>query len=337
MQKLDALDRKLLWELDQNSRQAVSELSRKLRHGRDIVAYRMRRLWSEGVVLRAAAIVDPFQLGYSIYKSYLRLKNKPTSLPKLILVLQKNPAVYCFASTDGHWDLIFNTLARSAFEFEQLFDEIVRPFRESVIECRYAVVLEQHFFSKKFLAQNSAGASWKIGGELGNADSNQRDLAILALLASDARHTVIEIAAKLDLSQIMVRTSIERLEKARVIVGYRVHLNRKLLGLTAFKAQLALRPSADEFLPAILKHANQSPYILSLIRQLGETRVEFNALACSYDIFSASLDEFSKNFNAELEGLSMLIVGQEEFNSLALRAVQRGPKRVAFELAQAQV
>ena len=42
------LDRRILYKLDCNSRQSLSELARSVRLGRDLVTYRIDRLRSEG-------------------------------------------------------------------------------------------------------------------------------------------------------------------------------------------------------------------------------------------------------------------------------------------------
>ena len=50
MFELDNLDRKILYYLDLNSRQSVSDLSRRLKHGRDRIHYRIERLIKEEII-----------------------------------------------------------------------------------------------------------------------------------------------------------------------------------------------------------------------------------------------------------------------------------------------
>ena len=76
--KLDLLDRKLLYALDGNARLSISDLSRLMRYGRDIVDYRVSRLFKEGVILRAGVVVDPYRIGLTLFKTYLRLNNNRT-------------------------------------------------------------------------------------------------------------------------------------------------------------------------------------------------------------------------------------------------------------------
>ena len=56
---MDKLDRRILFELDCNSRSSHSELARKVHLGRDLVSYRIERLQSAGIVRKCSAMVNP--------------------------------------------------------------------------------------------------------------------------------------------------------------------------------------------------------------------------------------------------------------------------------------
>ena len=70
LESFDRIDRKIMRELDHNSRSSVAEISRRLRLGSDVVAYRMERLVREGLVDRFTANIDVFRLGKSLFKTY---------------------------------------------------------------------------------------------------------------------------------------------------------------------------------------------------------------------------------------------------------------------------
>jgi len=86
----DALDRKLLHELDQNARASYAELARKVRHGSDIVRYRVERLLSEGTIESCSVIWDARRIGMCIYKSYLKLRPDRKRLEVLIQKLSRS-------------------------------------------------------------------------------------------------------------------------------------------------------------------------------------------------------------------------------------------------------
>ena len=81
---LDRIDRKILAELDRNSRQPAAEISRKLRLGSDIVGYRIERLLKNRVVDRFGAYIDLFRLGKSLYKTYLKLNARRDKIDEFL-------------------------------------------------------------------------------------------------------------------------------------------------------------------------------------------------------------------------------------------------------------
>ncbi len=118
--KLDRLDRKILLSLDHNSRISLSDLSRQLRLGRDIVSYRIDRLRREGVIKAFVATVNPYRIGFSIFKTYLRLNADRSRTGAMMRVLKSHKSVLWQARSDGTWDLMLAIVARSPVEAYEL-------------------------------------------------------------------------------------------------------------------------------------------------------------------------------------------------------------------------
>ncbi len=86
--RVDTLDRKLLYELDSDSRQSLSQLARVLREGRDRVSYRVERLVREGVIRQFTVVINPYRLGYTLYKTYLKVSKQRGRYEGLIKLLR---------------------------------------------------------------------------------------------------------------------------------------------------------------------------------------------------------------------------------------------------------
>lgn len=314
MKNLDVLDRKILWNLDTDARQSLSDLARKVKHGRDIVAYRVERLVDQGILRGTSAVVNPYTLGFTIYKSYLRLRSKRTRQEKLLQAIRSNDQVFCYAVTDGNWDLIFNALATSPAEFESWRDTLLRGYREEILEYQFAIVLEQQIYPKKFLVPKERSSGWRIGPTEVQVSLDDRDIQVLGMLGRDARISVVDLAEALGITPVMARTSIERLEKFGVIVGYRVDIDRQKLGYSAFKAQISYAPGRTTMPKAIRDFSAKEPRVVSCIHQLGIHNFECNAVAESFDHFSAALDGFAESVDGLIDNVGIIIVNEERFN-----------------------
>ena len=73
--KLDLKDKKLLFELDKNSRTSLSDLAKKLKTSKEVVYYRLNKLIDEKIILRFHTITPLYKFGLTAYKVYLRLSD----------------------------------------------------------------------------------------------------------------------------------------------------------------------------------------------------------------------------------------------------------------------
>ena len=64
MKKLDLKDRKILHQLDMDSRQSFRSIGRKVGLSKDVVASRVKKLQELGIIDRFYTEIDLFKLGY---------------------------------------------------------------------------------------------------------------------------------------------------------------------------------------------------------------------------------------------------------------------------------
>ena len=75
MEKLDVKDRKILYELDLDSRQSFSQLGKKVGLHKDVVAYRVKKLQEKGIIKIFYTETNGYKLGYSQVKFYFTYQN----------------------------------------------------------------------------------------------------------------------------------------------------------------------------------------------------------------------------------------------------------------------
>jgi DNA-binding Lrp family transcriptional regulator len=95
------------------------------------------------------------------------------------------------------------------------------------------------------------------------------DEAIIALLTEDARRTVSDIAARVNLSPAPVARRIGRLERAGVIAGYTVLVDHSKLG-PSVEAFTELRFVGDTDIDLILATVREIPEVVELFTTAGD-------------------------------------------------------------------
>ena len=95
------------------------------------------------------------------------------------------------------------------------------------------------------------------------------DQQIIGLLREDARRTLTDIAARVNLSPAPVKRRIDRLERLGVITGYTVTVDHSLIGPT-IDAFTELRFAGDADIDEILGAVEQIPEIREIFTMAGD-------------------------------------------------------------------
>ena len=108
MVKIDVKDRKILYELDKNSRASFSKIAKSVRLSQETVRYRVNNMIKKGVINKFFTVVDPAKLGYAFYKVLVKLHNVDSEkIDEIVSYLHKKDSVVWFVSIDGNYDLGF--------------------------------------------------------------------------------------------------------------------------------------------------------------------------------------------------------------------------------------
>lgn len=311
--KLDRKNRKLLHELDKNARLPISRLAKALKLGRDLVDYRVNRLVDTGVIRAFSVQIDPYRLGLTIYKVYLRVENLTTRKKALIRHLEKHPNTYWISICDGRWDCIFSVVAESPQQFYKIYTEILSEFHDIVSDSQVATVVDVSYWSKGYLSGTSK-QTFSIGQESTKHKLDTLDTKLLKLLIKEGDGSVAQLSRKLRTTPAKVQYRLERLEEWKVISGFRLRLNLNLLQRTAFKVQLSLRSYQEQDLKKLETYCFKQIDTVSFVQQIGVSQVEIEIHAESYYQFHDVIADLRKNFCGLIQHMDTILVRDSSYH-----------------------
>ena len=129
MVSIDLKDRKILYYLDQNSRQTLSRIGKKVGIHENSVAYRLNRLEKLGVIKNYYTFVDALKLGYLPVRFYLKFRFINPNIEKgIIEYFKNNKQTWWVATLDGNYDLAVNMLVKNMENFSNFWDETLKRF-----------------------------------------------------------------------------------------------------------------------------------------------------------------------------------------------------------------
>ena len=103
MLKFDLKDRKILYQLNINSRQSFSQIGKKVGLSKTVVDYRIKKLEKQEIIRNYYTLIDAFKIGYEVLRftgSDIHFNSK--AIAKLIVY---NYFPNAFRKKFGEWSL----------------------------------------------------------------------------------------------------------------------------------------------------------------------------------------------------------------------------------------
>lgn len=306
---LDNLDKKILYLLDHNARLTFSELARTLKQGRDRVEYRIKRLEELGVISGYKTIVNLSKLGLTLYKTYLRFGGEESRRRKFIATLAKEKKVFWVVECDGAWDLIVSIAAESPVEFYEEQGRILGPVSDIIINSSVLTVVNFWIFRKKYF-QASGTHFLHVGEVPKKVQLDQIDFNILLELSQNARITICDLAKICNSSPALINYHLQKLEKEKIIVGYRTEIDLEKINRTFFKCQLYLNSFDLKKEKKLFSFCNKHPDVTEYIQQIGECRNEIELQTPTYFTYNKFIDELRNEFPNEIRNISTILINK---------------------------
>lgn len=306
---MDNIDRRILFELDWNSRIPETVLAKKIRKSREVVRYRMNSLVERGIVKGYGAWINPAKLGYQGYKLYLKIGGARKEREEFLGHIKGRPDVFWLGVADGAWDVGITFFERNAVEFCRKKNEIFSRFGGIVIDKKACTLSEVHAFQKKFLHPGE-GETILYGEPEGN-EIDGLERKILGLLMGNARMKVVEIAKECGCGLEAARARVRRLEESGVVARYAVKLDHTKMGMEFYKSFLYFDGLGVESEKKLMEFCRGHPNILNVVRQISPWDVELEVMVGSHGEYNGVLHQLREVFPSELRNVESAVMGED--------------------------
>lgn len=270
--QLDKIDRRIIYELERNSRQSLGKLAKKTKTSKQTLHYRIQRLVKEGVINGFITAIDPAKLGYSLYEVWIQLSDVSLKDRKeLHQHLVEHHNIRFVGVCAGRYDLAISILAKNTPDFMDIFKGIARKFPGHFKEYMISNAYEFHRFSRPHLVGGEQEAEELFMLSVGEQeDLDKADRRILGILADDTRAQIIDIAKKARVAPNTARSRIKHLEKAGVIKRYTISINAKKAGFRNRNMLVSLHNMSEEKEKELAAYCLQNRYISYMMKVIGK-------------------------------------------------------------------
>ncbi|MCK4589030.1 MAG: Lrp/AsnC family transcriptional regulator [Nanoarchaeota archaeon] len=311
--KLDLKDKKILFELDKNSRISLSDLGRKVRLSKEVVFHRINNLVERGFILRFQTVISTYRLGYQSYKIYFKLQNMTQEIRKQIQeFFMKHSLVYWIGNCQGRWDLIIASWSRNIKDFGDLEDEILNKFSNYILEKEVTISRKSVQYNRRwFYHDKLEPVEMSYGEDLEEIKLDEVDFEILKNIANNARIKITELAKKLKVSVTVVRYRLKQLEKNKVIIGYKYALNPRLLNYETCKSFVFLKNITAEKKKSLINYCKLNPNIINTVQTIGPWDLEIELEVENFEQYYQIMNEIQEKFNEIIKSYESVLFSSE--------------------------
>jgi len=265
MFNIDVKDRKILYQLDLNSRQSLKTIGSNVRLTKNVVQYRIDRLIKNGIIKNFYTSIDFYKLGYINLGIYVNYQYYTPEIEKEIIKYFVNSEhAWFIANIQGKFDVIVLFSVSNMNQFFSFWKKTLTKYRFYFQSALISFFTKTHYLPISYLIEEH-DITQRIEHELVDGgtkvDIDDTDRAILEQISLNSRKPIIEIAEELKTSSTTITNRIKKLENIKVINGYRINIDYLKIGLQLFNVQFNIR-NYDKIYH-ILSYVKRNPYLIS--------------------------------------------------------------------------
>src|SRR3989344_1755962 len=311
---LDIKDKKILTELDKNARQSNSQIGKKVGLSKEVVKYRIDKLIEEKVIIRFHTVINYYKLGVIKFKLYLKLTNADRNkLEEIADYFFNHNKTEWVVLTTGEWDLISGFLVNNVNEFDDELQIVLNKFSNHIQEKAITTSLYLAHHTREFLTESKDKRKTIVYHT--TKDKQEKidnvDLEIIKIITNNSRIPITEIAKKIKTTPRIVQYRLKELEKKKIILAYKAHLDPRNIRRIFCKLIIYLSNTTEDRLKQFMSYSSFLPGAVWPQKVMGNWDIEIDFELESYEKFQEIILELKEKFPDIIKDHKFCIVSKE--------------------------
>lgn len=308
---LDLKDRKILFELEQDSRQSLTQLAKKVGLKKETVFHRMKNLENRGIIKKYLTEINTYKLGYQFYPVLIRFQNTtPVKEKEIFDYLEKSPYMAWLTKCEGAWDLTFTLIAKGNFELKKFLNWFLEKYSRYISDKHVFITTEIHYFKRGFWLDRKTTEIISTGG-VEQVKLDFKDLELLRMLSSNSRKPLVDIAKKIKINPKNVAYRIKKLEKEGIIQGSRILVDFSKMGYKFYKVWFSLQDLTEEKFEKLMNYFKEHKNIIWTTKFIGSYDLSIEIEVKDVEEFRLILGEIKDKFSGLIKKHESLLIFEE--------------------------
>ncbi|MDO8554032.1 MAG: winged helix-turn-helix transcriptional regulator [Candidatus Micrarchaeota archaeon] len=268
---LDLLDKKILHQLDRNSRVSYSKIAKKLKTSPQVVKYRVEQLYKNGILLYCWPMVEYRGIGYFFGLHFIKLKNlTPEKEKEFYGYLNSHKFIPIIMRGQGYADIIIGIDGQGIHHLNEIMQDLNTRFSDIFLDWDTVIPIGFSRFNRNYLVGTSESTE-KVAftGASVKKESDEKDRMVLSMLNNNARTPILEIVKKVGISYENVVKRIKKLENSGVIQCYTVLLDHVKAGYPRYRTLIKFAGLTKQEEKRFFTYCDFHPNIVHHLKVLG--------------------------------------------------------------------
>lgn len=280
--KLDLKDRKLLFSLDFQGRKPSSSLARDVRLSTQGTDYRIASLQKKGVITGFYPVINIGRLGCFYCRIFIKWQNlsedKETEIYK---GLASDSRINWIVTFNGAYDVAMAAYMKKLEDFKRLSEDILEHYGTYIKEKKESIGTSLVHFSNRYLIGMKETPVLTLEGAPDPTEGislDKTDLKMLKLLSGNARMPLVSMSREIGISPQVAAYRLKRLERDKIILGYRPNIDHNRIGYVHYKLIFYLANVRRQQLQMFKSYLKTFPELLYIVEQVGVGDVDIEVM-----------------------------------------------------------
>jgi len=305
--ELDVKDRKILYELDLDSRQSYKEIGKKVGLSKEVVNYRISKMEESGIIKGYYTLINMSRLGNVCNRFFVKFRNlTPEKENEIISFFVNDPKYWWVDSCDGFADFATGTWEKDIIDCYKRREEFFNKYKPYLQKVEHSIYAGFYIYKRAYLVNKTIKDTKPIS-YISNVkiEIDDIDEKILQTISTNARMPTIEIAKAIKTTPAIVKYRLKKLQDNKVIEAYRVMIDLSKIGYYWYKIEFTLKDYSHK--KEMLDFFSMHPNIVYAYETTGESDIEIELEVESYEKFRQIFAEIKSKFKDIIEGSRHLI------------------------------
>jgi Lrp/AsnC family leucine-responsive transcriptional regulator len=310
MIELDVKDRKILYQLDLDSRQSFRSLGKKVGLSKDVVTSRVKKLQEKEVIKGFHAVVDYSRVGFNLYRFYFSFQNvTPELKQEIISYFCKNKYSDDVASLEGVYDLLVVIFVKNNPEAYEFWQQALKRYGKYFSQRVFTAFCHGEYYANRFLVDQKEFTPKRIYQWLDTGkrlEIDEVDYQIIKDISKNSRVSTVKLAQSMDLTAVAVNNRLKKLLDEGIIIAYRLGIDFKKIGYFWYKVNIEL--NQFESIDGIVNYLKANPHFSYICRSIGYVDLEVGLILRNTHELRQIMEDVSSRFPDAIKDYSYFYI-----------------------------